>query len=73
MKQILGNFKKNVNLFLNPIFCHHLGIQGHTGDIVIINNEEIALNYRGILELDNIQINSLMFKNNVNHVIIDYT
>lgn len=50
----------------------HLGIQCHSGSIVILNNNEIEIGMTGKYEIEKINISSLKFLNKENDAIIDY-
>lgn len=50
----------------------HLGIQCHSGSIVILNNNEIEIGMTGKYEVEKINVLSLKFLNKENNAIIDY-
>lgn len=72
MVQFQGPFAANEKIISSTTEISHLGIEASFGDIVVINEEEIQLCYRGILELENISVSSLYFKNDVNYAMITY-
>lgn len=72
MQQITGDFKAKAEIFSSPTYCEHLGIQAKFGDVIFLNGQEIKLSYNGILELSDINIESLYFKEDTKDIIIDY-
>lgn len=78
--QLVGPFKANEELYAKiqdaaikeiKLF-RHLGIQAESGTIVIIDGKEFEIGITGMYEIEQINLLSLYFKNDIKRAIIDY-